>query len=346
MESMGLDTAFIDYRNRIEELSLGKTATFFLKRRQVVDACKTAIRNAMGYRSFALRGFKEFHRCLPKTEKRYEDREQLNDIDCDVLAVGSDQVWNPSISGSLDPAFLLGFGHAKKRLSVASSMGNHVVTDPNESSLLRGSLCSFSGVSVREFHTKQQVDRIAGVDSYLCPDPTLMLESAIWRDFAKKPKDVEENAQYLLVFTLNTRSKEEEEAWRRYSKSMGLPVYRIINNRYRGRFIDRNLHGVTPWEFVWLIDHARFVCTDSYHGTAFSVALQTPFALFPSKTGNNVRMNELLEETKLRDRSDNLDGEMVAQVVDFHFAAEVLRKRRSEALEWLSAVLGGLNDGE
>lgn len=346
IESMGFDTSFIDYRNEVEEASLGKTTAFFLKKGQIIDACKTAARNVMGYRRFASLGFDEFHCSLPKTEERYEYCEQLDSIDCDVLAVGSDQVWNPSLSGSLDPAFLLSFGRAGKRLSMASSMGNHIVGDVREFALLRDSLRSFSGISVRERHTKQQVDRIAGVDSYLCPDPTLMLDPATWRAFAKKPEGIEEDARYVLVFTLNLRSRGEEEAWHRYAELLGLPVYRIINNRYRGRFVDRNLRGVTPWEFVWLMDHAQFVCTDSYHGTAFSVSLETPFALFPSKTGNNVRMDELLNETGLRDRSDDLSGGMVARTADFSFAAETLRRRRTEAYEWLSSILDDCNDDE
>lgn len=344
MESMGFSTAFVDYRNQVEEESLGKTGTFFLKRGQVTKACKTAARNAMGYRRFAQIGFGQFHQELPKTKERYNNSEQLEGINCDVMIVGSDQVWNPALSGTLDPAFLLSFGQSEKRLSMASSMGNHVVSDPREAALLCDSLKRFSGVSVRELHTKQQVDHIAGIDSYLFPDPTLMLDPETWRQSAIKPKDVEEDARFVLVFTLNIRSRKEEEAWRRYSDSIDAPVYRIINNRYRGRFVDKNLHGVTPWEFVWLIDHAQFVCTDSYHGTAFSISLETPFALFPSKTGNNVRMLELLEETGLSDRCDDLSGGQVPQAVDFGPASTRLQKRRSEARTWLSSICMNDND--
>ena len=37
---------------------------------------------------------------------------------------------------------------------------------------------------------------------------------------------------------------------------------------------------------------------------------------------------------------------MVARTADFSFAAETLRRRRTEAYEWLSSILDDCNDDE
>lgn len=332
-DSLGIDANFIDYKNPIEEESLGVRVSYFLKKGDMKKALKTAARNAMGYREYAQKGFSEFHRSLPKTSASYRSLESLKSVQADILVVGSDQMWNPAISGGIDPVFLLDFGSADVKLSLATSMGNYDLDEGEETEAFKKALAIMDHISVREKHTKKQVDRISGRDAFLCIDPTLMVRPETWRDFSKKPVGVG-SEPYLLVFTLNTRSKEEERAWMAYSDRLDLPVYRIINNRFLSKGINENLRGVAPQEFVWLVDHAGFVCTDSFHGTAFSINLETPFVTFPSKTGNNVRMLELLDLLHLPSRFDALDS-MVDTNIRFEPSRDALEHKREESLAWL-----------
>lgn len=53
----------------------------------------------------------------------------MADIEADALIVGSDQVWNPFITGGIEPAFFLQFGKATRRLSLASSLGSHIYNE-------------------------------------------------------------------------------------------------------------------------------------------------------------------------------------------------------------------------
>lgn len=340
LEEFGFEARLIDYKNLHEEESLGKSSWYFIKRGRFRESLKIGIRNIMGYKRFAHNGFDAFHSKMNKTIESYSSLEELSSIKTDCLVAGSDQVWNPAITGLLDPAFLLDFGEADKRVSIASSMGNAVIDKEADRALIKQCLSRFSGISVREHHTKRQVDDIVNTDSFVCLDPTLLLNPVVYNDFEERP-NIAPVMPYILVFTLNSRSTLEEEAWTEYSTLLQMPVYRIINNRYCGKGIKKNLHGVSPCEFVWLIRNAAFVCTDSFHGTAVSIAMQTPFALFPSKTGNNVRMQELLKTTKLLSQMDNLDGERAPVNVDFSYANSILEEKREEFRKWFQAVIMG-----
>ena len=57
----------------------------------------------------------------------------------------------------------------------------------------------------------------------------------------------------------------------------------------------------SPAEFVGLIDHAECVVTHSFHATAFSIILHTPFFV-EMNTLRNGRLKNLLELTGLTDR--------------------------------------------
>lgn len=335
----GFDTTFVDYHNPTEDDSLGKRAWSFLASGDLRRFVSVGLRNLIGYRRYALQGFSHFHEMLPKTPLRARSVDELQSLCTDILVIGSDQMWNPIISGSLDPVFFLQFGKAIKRISLATSMGNHSFT-PEEQENVRDYLKSFAAVSVREGHAQQQVFEATGLNPFICLDPTLMVEPDYWRAFSSRPKAVGSDERYILVFTVNNRPQQASGLWRAASKKLGLPVYRIAGNTLPVSYIDKTLRGVTPQEFVWLIDNASYVYTDSFHGTAFSLALETPFTVFPNKTGNNVRMIELLDACSLPDRFVQLDsGEASCKPsVDFASSTDFLVKRRAECLAWLDSA--------
>ena len=66
----------------------------------------------------------------------------------------------------------------------------------------------------------------------------------------------------------------------------------------------------TPFELVWLIDHATLVLTDSFHGLAFSINMETPFLALSNRT-NNVRLTELLGGMGLSSRMVDESGSEV-----------------------------------
>lgn len=339
-EKLGFDVRFVDYHNCCEDDSLGKSAWALLFKGKVKKAVSTGLRNVLGYRRYSLKAFADYHSSVPKTSICSRSLDDFQDLETDLLVVGSDQMWNASISGGLDPAFLLDFGRAERRISFATSMGSYIFAS-KDISLARRCLSRFAAISVRESHAKSQIAAVVDDDVFVCLDPTLLVGPNDWRAYAKKPRGIHDSESYLLVFTINNRPENAWGVWDRCAHELGVPVYRIANNRVPVSHIDKTLRGVTPQEFVWLIDHADYVVTDSFHGTAFSLNLETPFTVIPNKHGNNVRMTELLKLTGLEDRFVDLDESWSNTTsVDFSTARDRLACRKSECIDWVFQAVG------
>lgn len=285
------------------------------------------------------KAFSDFQNRLPKTEAVFTDSSQLGGIEADIMMSGSDQIWNPRITGGLDPVFFLDFGSCRKRISVASSLGSYHYSS-EESSSVKEYLSRYDYVSVREAHAQKELSEAAGISAFRCLDPTLLLDAEYWREFSRKPKGFSGDEQYILVFNLAKRPDAEERLWSDFSKKTGLPLWRISNNTYKDAVFDKLLLGMTPEEFVWLIDHAQFVITDSFHGTAFSVGMNTPFAAFPPVFGNSARIVDLLDLVNMSNRliGENVDfGDLVE--ADFAEANFLLSDERGKCNDWIKRAL-------
>lgn len=269
------------------------------------------------------------------TKEKYHDVTEMKKLTADVFVVGSDQVWNPEISGGLEPAFFLDFGNAAKKISLSSSMGSYCFND-EEKKYAKSQLDNFTALSVREEHAKQQL-KSAGIekDIRVTLDPTLLLTTQEWRAFYKKEgKGLLQEKRYILAFVIGEHSKEQvAEILGHYCSLLGLPVWRIMLNTFKTKNVDRVIAGATPEEFVALIDNADFVITDSFHGMAFSINMQTPFALLMNKNG--ARMKELATNCKLESRIIKKGYYPNADACDFAQAQAYLARKRNEDKEWL-----------
>lgn len=285
------------------------------------------------------RAFGDFTARYLLTKEKYHDVTEMKKLTADVFVVGSDQVWNPEISGGLEPAFLLDFGSAGRKIALSSSMGSYCFND-EEKKYAKSRLDDFTAISVREEHAKQQL-KSAGVekDIRVTLDPTLLVTAQEWRGFYKeKLQSLPKRKRYILAFVIGEHKKEEvAEIFGRYSALLGLPVWRIMLNTFKTKNVDRVIAGATPEEFVALIDHADFVITDSFHGTAFSINMQTPFALLMNK--NAARMEELAKNCKLESRIIKKEYYPKADECDFAQAEAYLSHKRNEDKEWIKKQL-------
>lgn len=337
-ENLGYEAALINYLNVDER---PKTAFDFLVSGNIKEAVATAIKDIVfGCRGNALSAFDAFHEGLKRTSP-VKGANDLASLHADVLVAGSDQIWNPEISGGkLDPVFMLDSVDAAKRISFASSAGSHKFTR-DEQEELKHALEKYDAVSVREDYLGDQINGLMGSRPFKCLDPTLVLSSEQWALEEKKPIGVEEGDRYILAFTLRSNDRDGAEFWRELSKDLDLPVWRLTNNSYREKWVNRQLLGMTPQEFLWLIHNASFVVTDSFHGTAFSINYSTPFATLPSKTGNNTRMLDLLTCCGLENRFVADARYRDLGICGFDKADRYLAVKRLECLEWLERASRG-----
>lgn len=314
------DVGLVDYENEYEARQKSWRFLFSGKPKEVFTTLVKRLLFRNEY--FKKRAFDDF---ISK-EKVYS-LDEANE--CDILISGSDQIWNPKISDGIDDKFLLNFGKPKCKISVASSMGGYVLTE-SEKDLFSKLLSKYDFISVREEFTRSQLIQLVDKEIYKILDPTLLLTANQWRDIVLENKDYihykfEKNS-YILAFTIGESHENEADIFITYSKRMGLPVYKIMLNTFKPKGVDKVLAGANPYEFIDLIDNAAFVITNSFHGTAFSLNLNTPF-LQLKVPGNNQRMDELLKLLEW-DQNEN-----------FEIANSILEKKREEDLKWLINAL-------
>ena len=189
---------------------------------------------------------------------------------CDYYCAGSDQVWNPLIGrSSFD---YLGFAPSERTFSYAASFGIDEIPEQHRAAAAEG-LKHIRHISVREDAGRKIVEDLTGrTDAQVVVDPTMLLTVQEWDQVISKPRgDVPQN--YVLTYFLGRVSQERRTAIEQRAKELGCGLIEVMDP-------NSPFHTVGPDEFVWLIKNAKYICTDSFHGSVFSFLYGRPFAVF------------------------------------------------------------------
>lgn len=214
--------------------------------------------------------------------------------DCDVFLVGSDQVWNPEITRNKALEFFLSFvPNGKRRLSYASSIG--VSSWTAESSLTRlisNELERFERISCRERDGIKILNDTFKVSAEYVLDPTMLFEG--YPELTGQPSSKNTLVYYPLFGGVEMESFSKELA-----HLLGLE---FLNNNPISTWL-----GGRTWNRLSIVDwirnfaESKFIVTQSYHGTVFSILYKKPFITIYS--GKKIsRISNLLEELGIQDR--------------------------------------------
>ena len=213
----------------------------------------------------------------------------------DVL-VGSDQLWLPSGNGT-NFYNLMFAPRACNRIAYAASFGVSSIPAHQRKETAEY-LNRIRHISLREESGKRIVKELTGRDVPVILDPTMVITREQW-DEAVADKAVTDG-EYLFCYFLGNNPSHREEA-SALAKSLGL---KIVTLRHLDEYIasdekfgDEAPYDVGPEEFVNLIRHAKYVCTDSFHGSVFSILYHKQFISFnrygDGKNSRNSRLDTL-----------------------------------------------------
>lgn len=257
----------------------------------------------------------------------------------DVLVSGSDQVWNPQFTGGkLDPVYFLAFGNGQTRkISYASSAGAYVFND-SDKKFIAESLSSYAAISVRETFLQEQLQNVLGKEVNVVLDPTLLLDRHTWAEI-EKPVHIHED--FILLYTFDNNPVCIEAA-KKMAAKLHCKIAAIGGQRVRNSGIDFYLSDVGPCEFIWLFNHARFVVTNSFHGTTFSITFQKDFYSI-YKQSNPYRVLNLLKQLGLENRLIKSALEIDEDHIDIDYPAvtEKLGSLRSDSKDFLFTAIEG-----
>ena len=204
----------------------------------------------------------------------------------DMIITGSDQVWNPKVTGGLDDIYFLNFAGEFEKIAYAVSLGN-VNQDEYKTDFFSKQIRDFKGLSFRERDAVEFITNQYNIYAKHCVDPVFLLRREQWEKFSEL-SSVTINEPYLLVYFLENNPdiiRMAELLSRRY----GLKI--ICCNKNKG--VEESvtwINSIGPIDFVKLIKQAKIVITSSFHATAFSVIFQKKvFMLLHSNTGSRVK---------------------------------------------------------
>lgn len=259
-------------------------------------------------------------------------------IDSDIYCSGSDQTWNSSWNDGVVPELFLSFVPDDiKKIAYAGSFGKSKLDD-EEIDVTRKLISRYDAISVRE---SSAVDIVKGLgkEATLVLDPTLQVTREYWLNKFNIKVDKDKNP-YVLVYQLNT-NKEFDRYAKEFAKRKRLKLVRFCIRHYQ---MIRGGHPVIipkVEDFVRLIANAKYVITDSFHATAFSINLNTDMiCIYPHEFGG--RLASILNLTGLTDRHlrDYNDFSLLdAKPIDFKPVNEVLTRERKIGEDFLTKAL-------
>lgn len=256
----------------------------------------------------------------------------------DFFVCGSDQIWSPAC---FDPHYFLDFvSDNSKKIAYAPSVGlPKIENDEIKKEMAR--LCSaFAYLSTREESGSKIIRDITGRAVKTVLDPTLLLSKNEWKSFESTVINIPKSP-YLLVYMLG-QNKKQWKMIHKIASRLGLEI-RVIPV-FRKDLMRKGCikYPVGPAEFLSLISSAAFVCTDSFHGMAFSVNYKKQFVVFERFTeddpiNQNSRIYNLAEKFDLKNRiiskKDEIDK--IEKQIDYNNIQIKLDLLVSESIRYL-----------
>ena len=192
----------------------------------------------------------------------------------DACFVGSDQVWRPI--GFYSNYWNLNFvDDSVPKFSYASSYGVSSIPTIQKSGT-KQYLNRLDMISVREQNAKEIVESLSSKKALVVADPTMLRTREQWENFASNSTHEMPNEKYIFCYFLGIREDIREEA----KKLANNENLKIVILRHMDEFVpaDENLGDYAPYDidaqdFVKLLMNAEYVCTDSFHGTIFSILI-------------------------------------------------------------------------
>lgn len=336
LEKLGYNVELINYENAYEQAEIKDRGVSFNIRilMHINKAIRMYLYNGRKDPYLNSANLDKIYGCVSKTV--YRNAAEMRDLDFDVMLVGSDQVWNPHITGNLDKVFLLMFGHAKRRISYASSMGSYILNE-YEREIFREALVQFSSISVREVHAKEQLQQLVEKDIKIVADPTLLMTREEWHSALNINENSERDQPYILTYFIGGNLASYWDDVKKYVSELKLPIWNIQSHSRKNSYVDKAILGATLGDIVSLISNATLIITDSFHGTAFSINFQKQFVSLPNKN-NPIRIIELLKLFGISDRI-NISERKALIRINYDEVTKRLELLRSTSLLWLKKAI-------
>ena len=254
--------------------------------------------------------------------------------------VGSDVVWKPEIVRCEDrhAYFLMSVPDNKTKISYAGSIG----TDREDvllkyKELYKESFNCLDYISIREQSMISYIQSITSKEVVSTIDPVFLLNQ---KDYSAIESCNIDKTNYIYLYLLSGN----EEAIRianQYAEKHNTSIIVDLNEKYHmSKLIKVDSECVIsagPAEFIYNIRHAKYVFTDSFHATAFSLLFNIPLCVF-DRGEISVRMRDLLARFKL-EKCLYSNGNTGQVEIEWTHVNDIISKEKADGLEYLKGAL-------
>lgn len=293
-----------------------------------------------------LKAFENFQRKIPLCENGMT-WEKLINSNYDIYIVGSDVVWAQD-HYYVDKIKFLNFTTNKKfkRVAYAASFGRNWVPKENIH-YIKNCLKDFNMISLREDSAVQMLKSYGISNAVHVLDPTLLISMEEWAKLEVEPIEVE-TEPFVFVYLLGTDKKQRDSitAWCKHNnlRIITIPYANGLENDCDSSFGDLRLNSCSPEEWIWLIHHADYVITDSFHGIVFSTVFEKHFfAVTRDYTVDiNIRLTDFLETIHQKDKMIlNCKFKFADEYKwDYELIKRILSEKKRISEEFLEKAIG------
>nr|WP_304358181.1 polysaccharide pyruvyl transferase family protein [Clostridium paraputrificum] len=331
------------FLSKINDIDVIFNKLTFLKHSLAVKFNINDLKNNMRVRNNAFDKFNSVFKVSP--QYTFTELAEASDRYSSVI-VGSDQLWLPS-NIYADYYTLNWVKDEVNKISYATSFG---VSDLEEKyqRLAEKFLKRINYLSVREQAGQKLIKDITGREAQIVCDPTLLFDKNEWEDIQKNKDKVK--GKYIFCYFIGNNPEQ-----RKFVKKLkSITGYKIVALQHIDEYIksdegfaDESPYDVEPGDFITLIKNAEYVCTDSFHGTVFSIINEKSFFTFrrfnsKRKVSTNSRLDSLLNLLDLKERllnAEEIVEDCIKMKIDYNEVNQKLNDFRKESKKFLKEAL-------
>ena len=278
--------------------------------------------------------------------KLIEPADELrSEIHYDAIVGGSDQMWSPIFFEKINAPTI---AYAASTDWLEASKNQHLLQLMEEKKPL------IKGVSIRE---KAGVEWLKNLNYnagnvFHALDPVFHWDAEDYLALTSKRKILKRPT--LLCYFVNIRSKEEFslEYWKDVARKLDVDL-KIIGIQGLENYLPLSMRRIpSPRNFLRYYRDAKYIVTNSFHGTVFALTMSKPFVCLNQRelpgASQNVRCNELLAWLNLKSHYlpyDASEAEVVNTFnvpIDYTTVHQEIARRRAESKAWLEQALSQL----
>ena len=260
----------------------------------------------------------------------------------DVVILGSDQIWNPDITGGFQDEF---FGQSNQvkgmvKVAYAASCGDVSAFTEEQMDELVERVSKLNYVGIREKSLSEFLFE-KNVKNFCTLDPTFLLSSNEYNTLIQRRS--QKKNPYILVYELQKDEELEKFAFK-MAKEKNIRVRILVGYISYTRKRIFEIRDAGPVDFLSLVKDAVYILTNSFHGTAFSLIYKKDFNVVLPKTRTS-RVVDLLNEVGLASRIVGKGkGDLNCEHIDYSNIENNIKKLETSSKRFLQEALGGVMD--